>query len=113
MKSVYFGLHNSVGKSDEWEFEYKGSEILPNAKRLLQEYKEEETSARKGLSELSLDKTVAYNSDRVKNLEIRIQKYGRLVEQLTYVVTGLKREPDRTYKLSIEDMAFFELEDAE
>jgi hypothetical protein len=115
MKTVYFGTNNSFdgghGRNEtQWRFKYTSKELLPIATRLREDFLRNEVTARARISALSLDKTVKHNDQRFAELQREVSHCGRQAEMLSLLITGYMREPEKEFMLTLEDMAFYELE---
>ena len=92
-----------------WNFNWKGSELLPKAQAKLQVNADKEAAARKTVTTLVSDPGVERNDMRVTQANQDIQTYGNLAEQDRVFVMQFAREPDREYQLSLGDVVYFGL----
>lgn len=105
---MYHEFRNDC-KRTGWLFTYKASEIIECARDRLAHYTKLEHDARKIISELMLDKTVASSDKRIEDARSAVAHNGAIVEQLDIWVHEFHRNPDREYQLALGDVVFFEL----
>lgn len=100
---------NVSPKRMEWEYTYKGSELLNKAVLLRERFAAKELEARNKTADLLRDVNVNQNDSRFNELKREITTNGTLKEQCDVFVHQFSREPDREFNLGLGDVTFFEL----
>lgn len=90
-----------------WKYNYKGSELLPFAKKRLAEYYEAEKTARNSMSKLITDLNRHQDDPDIAKCRAAIESNGTQREELMVLVHEFGRLPDREYNLSLGDVVFF------
>lgn len=105
---MYHEFRNDC-KRTGWLFTYKASEIIECARDRLAHYTGLEHAARKTVSDLMLDKSVASSDKRIEEARQAVERNGSIAEQLDVWIHEFHRNPDKEYQLALGDVVFFEL----
>lgn len=90
-----------------WKYNYKGSDLLPYAKKCLAQYYEAEKAARQSMSKLITDLNRHQDDPDIAKCRKAIEDNGTQREELMVLVHEFARLPDREYNLSLGDVVFF------
>lgn len=92
-------------KREGWVYPYKGSDLLPFARRKLAEHRDAERAAREYVSEKIRD--AGNNDDGIEKARRDIAVHGNTREQCQVFAHEFERNPDREFTLSLGDVVFF------
>ncbi len=111
MKMSFYGTNNNFNPgNDTFKFKYLAKELLPNTLRLRNEARAEHKALTEKRQRLLANPDIEKDSSIIRELNSSIQKKLKDVEQFSLLATGFTREPDKELLLTLDDMAFLELE---
>ena len=103
-------FNDNVGpKRLDWEYTYKGRDLLAKAELLRERFAAKELEARNKTADLLRDVNVSQSDSRFTDLKREVATNGSLKEQCDVFVHQFRREPDREFSLGLGDVTFFEL----
>lgn len=111
MKMSFYGVNNNFNPgNDTFKFKYMAKELLPNTLKLRNEARAEHKALTEKRQRLLNNPDIEKDSSIIRELNSSIQKKLKDVEQFSLLATGFTREPEKELLLTLDDMAFLELE---
>ena len=105
---MYFDQGNS-NRREQWLHAYKGSELLPAAKKLRKEFQAKEREARERVAKLISDMNIGREDGRIRQAKVDIEHYGREHEACAVLSHEFAWNPDKEFSLSLGDVVYFGL----
>jgi hypothetical protein len=100
-------LDNTHTSRAGWRYTYKGSDLLPYAKKKLTDMCEQERAAREEVITLTRDPATNPEDRRVQEAKRTVATTASVVEELMVYVHQFAREPEKEFSLSSGDVVFF------
>ena len=100
---------NSHVNRETWKYTYTGKQLLGNAQKLKEKFRNLEMEARNVLSKLLSDPSVRQDNPGLDKLRKDITINGKNYEALCVFANEFERSPEREFHLALGDVVFFEL----
>ena len=108
---MYFD--HSITSRHGFSYPYKGAELVDKAFDRLRETAGRQREVREEVIKLTADPHVSPSDNRNLIAKKQLEALGKEVEELTVHAHQFRREPDRTFNLSLGDVVYFGLVDGD
>jgi hypothetical protein len=93
----------------QWKFVYKAEELLPLARKRLEEHRAVENKLRDQLSALIKDPASFHDDNRLQQIKRDVDRHSGLREQFEVYTHEFSRTPKKEFALKLSDVVFFGL----